>query len=249
MPEHPLGSSSQQRGINATELIAPSIAAQTATSSTTEPLPESLARGESAPRRRQRSLSKACKPERDHSNSPLVEVSSPSWPAMGVESSGSSNPPGVHSLSGGVVPHVASVGAKPKQKRDRRKHNRPMNEPDSTVANVITYASLLSQGRLRVSHSTAELQSFIQAHVDRTRDKYCPDAIKQAAEADAAGFEWPATAMIEVPCEGQSRQRLSPTARRGSMLNGSTLCSAPNPSTIPCEILQPTERASKCLPR
>jgi len=36
---------------------------------------------------------------------------------------------------------------------------------------------------------------FIKSHVDRTRDKYCPNAIEQAAEADAAGFEWPAAAM------------------------------------------------------
>jgi hypothetical protein len=60
-----------------------------------------------------------------------------------------------------------------------------------------------------VSHSPAELQSFIQAHVDKTRDKYCPDAIEQAVEADAAGFEWPATAMHqdadEVRTEGSRR--------------------------------------------
>ena len=108
---------------------------------------------------------------------------------MGVELSGTSNPPGIHSPLGGVVSQVASVGAKPTKTRHRRKHNEPVNDLDSTVANVITYASLLSQGRLRVSHSPAELQSFIQAHVDRTRDKYCPNAIEQAAEADAAGFD------------------------------------------------------------
>jgi len=50
---------------------------------------------------------------------------------------------------------------------------------------------------------------FITEHVIRARDKYNPDAIEQAAEADAAGFEWPAAAMHqdadEVRTEGSLR--------------------------------------------
>jgi hypothetical protein len=50
---------------------------------------------------------------------------------------------------------------------------------------------------------------FITEHLTRTRDKYNPDAIEQAAEADAAGFEWPAAAMHqdadEVRTEGSLR--------------------------------------------
>jgi hypothetical protein len=50
---------------------------------------------------------------------------------------------------------------------------------------------------------------FITEHVKRARDKYNPDAIEQAAEADAAGFEWPVAAMHqdanEVRAEGSLR--------------------------------------------
>ena len=112
-----------------------------------------------------------------------------------MASGGPFEPPGSHSPLGELTPYVANVGANPTGKRHRRKHNHPVSDRDSTAANVITYASLLSQGRLRLSHSPDELQSFIEAHVERTRNKYSPDAIEQAAEADAAGFEWPAAAM------------------------------------------------------
>ena len=196
-PEHPRGPLDQRRGINASEEIAPAMPTHAFTSSSTEPEALSSALENSAPRRRQRSLSHARKLGRDQSCATIAEVSSPSRPTTSVESGGPSEPPGIHSLLGDLAPHVAEVCAKPKRKRHRRKHDHPVSDRDSTVANVITYASLLSQGRLRLSHSPDELQSFIEAHVERTRNKYSPDAIEQAAEADAAGFEWPAAAMYQ----------------------------------------------------
>ena len=53
------------------------------------------------------------------------------------------------------------------------------------------YAHLLSQGRFRITEDPKALEKRLTEHLGFLHRKYNADAIEQAAEADAADFEWP----------------------------------------------------------
>lgn len=62
---------------------------------------------------------------------------------------------------------------------------------DAAVLRALAYVPVLSQGRFKVNEPVESLCIRLSAHITALAIKYNPTSFEEAAEYDAAGFEWP----------------------------------------------------------
>jgi hypothetical protein len=62
---------------------------------------------------------------------------------------------------------------------------------DAAVLRALAYVPVLSQGRFTVDESVESLCGRLSVHITALAKKYNPTSFEEAAEADAASFEWP----------------------------------------------------------